>query len=957
MVLKTKLLFISVFLSLLVLSANGGPRWEALGKVYTPSIPGTEGLGGNPAALTDCKFHMVSASVTRYFIGLPSDAVYTSRIAYAHPTYKWGSFGLDVTQFAAGPHSSFGLGVGYAYPFRFGDGNTLSAGTYMRLIRNQYKLAENEPSSEDDNTTTSFGIDIGLLFKRGRFAAGLGGRNLVKPSLSLTGETGVGNGDPQEVALGFSYSVFDWFVPMVQGSWNELEDITASAGAEFLLFKGLLSLRVGYYEGNITTGFGIYGAKGFPVNFDYALRYPESSLGDAGEATHVVGVSANIAPVKKEIIPEDDVPKVDIALKRDPSMPALLFVGPDGKAELSAIVMNNGTEPSDSFTVTAFIVNSDTQKVGEPITVPFLLPGDKKKLSWMWTGDVAGDYDFIVSADDSGTLTPLLMGKIEELNEYNNRLLIPVTLTGDIVADIEVQHLLMELVDLTYIAEEEPRVPVIFFEEGSKEVSERFQPTLEILADRLKVNPSIVLGLRGYVDPESDPADWEKEELHIARAREVKNQLIKLGTPDTSIEIIEENYDPTLSRFGGRTASPYETEQDRLWFRQENRRVELNSSVKFYEGPIFTYEFPNAELTVPKSALDSLSMFACEASGILEENPEVSIILEGTASWSHSYCDLYNFLEGIRTQVLEGVSCPIDSARFPIVLAPEMADEASFQLKMLGEALIFRPREAALAAKDFTIPEDMKRNKITVEVKVGEANRYSILVVNSKGDIIKLLDEGPGLPEGKSVYYWDWRDKNGNLVDPRETYHVELIAEDLAGGTSRLSSKDMRIKIKGIEKRRESSIIVQFAFDDITATSRYLESRLEMLAGRIKSEAENPHTKSVAVKIFGHTDPIGTNRRNVVLSQERAAREETNIRRYLRCIVGATMDSELDRWLADHNVTLVAQGVAHTDPYEVERYRDGKFEKVLIGNNTFPEGRAVNRRVIIQMESIRQYEK
>ncbi len=947
-------IFTGLFLSAGLIA---GPRLDALGGIYSISPRAVEGPGGNPAIIAaGGNNHTISAQATRYWLGLPGDALYSSRIAWTTPHNKWGSLGLELRQFGLGIQSSFGVGAGYAYLHRINEISDVSGGLFGRWVRNQYNISEayrlvDDPLfNEYGDAVNGFGLDCGATYTYDRLSTGFVVRNIIKPGLSLEGGAGEGKSEPMEISLGLAYSPIEWLTPIIQGGWHESEGLLASVGAEVDLFDGLLGLRMGYREGNFTFGLGLNGSIALPFNFDYALCYPDGALSNVGVTTHSIGITAAIPRVEKVKKPPR-VRWIDIITRREPTEPETLMVNLDEESQFRAIITNAGTAAADSFYVVVSISTPEPRIIGEPVLIRNLEPGDEFPLEWTFTPIHSGVSGFIISADDDGKMFPDTSGLVGEINEINNRLDIPFYIAGEIIASVNVEYAQLELTELTYIAEEEPLVPLVFFEEGSSRVTDRFGSILRVLARRLDENRDVILELRGFADDESDPSNWKRAGLHLARAGEVKRKLVEFGAPEFSIEIIEDGYSPIESRAG--TETTYGTAQDRLWVQQENRRVEMMALVHDYEEPIISINFDNDRLEVPQSTLDSLSMFACEANIFLEENPEISLVLEGYTSDRHNSTEVFTLLDELRRYILEEITCPIDAARFPIIVGSEERDKTSVDLFVTGEAIIYRPREAALVAKDFEIPDEMDKNKVEISIESGWVSKYEIIVVDSDGITVNTLSKGDGVPP--ELLLWDWCDRNGNLVDPRKTYHIDLITTDIAKGISRFSSEEMDIVVTGVERRNESSIIVQFAFDEVTSTSKYLESRLESMARRVKNEADDPKN-SLTVKIIGHTDPIGSDRRNIILSQDRALKEECNIRRYLRYVAGVNTDAELDSWLAAHNATLVRQGLADSEPYEVERYRDGKFEKILLGNNAFPEGRAVNRRVIIQIEEIRSNE-
>ncbi|HDG68601.1 MAG TPA: OmpA family protein, partial [candidate division Zixibacteria bacterium] len=135
------------------------------------------------------------------------------------------------------------------------------------------------------------------------------------------------------------------------------------------------------------------------------------------------------------------------------------------------------------------------------------------------------------------------------------------------------------------------------------------------------------------------------------------------------------------------------------------------------------------------------------------------------------------------------------------------------------------------------------------------------------------------------------------------------------------------------------------------STSKYLESRLEEFAREIIDKTQIPDNV-VKVQLTGHTDIIGTQTYNLKLSQLRAEKELRYLRDLMKFLLNLDTDFELDQWMKENNLTLTAVGKGESEPYYIERYRNGKFEKVLVGDNSLPEGRSVNRRVVIDVSEM-----
>jgi len=73
----------------------------------------------------------------------------------------------------------------------------------------------------------------------------------------------------------------------------------------------------------------------------------------------------------------------------------------------------------------------------------------------------------------------------------------------------------------------------------------------------------------------------------------------------------------------------------------------------------------------------------------------------------------------------------------------------------------------------------------------------------------------------------------------------------------------------------------------------------------------------------------------------------------MKYLLNLKTDAELDKWLKDHQVELRAKGFGEREPYTIRRWnsKTKQAEIVTIGDNGYPEGRTVNRRVILEMKS------
>jgi len=956
--LLTILISVSLFANSAIVEASGG--------IYSISSHPNDGLNGNPALISFSDDHSISGQFTRYWWGLGNDAIFSSQINYCTPfNKKWGSSGIEIEYFSSGLNSRFSINLAYSYKFELAEQLGLSCGISGLWTRNQIDLSrtyrmETDPIFEEyGNHADGFGLNLGLDLSYKKWQFGFAGVNLIEPNIAISSNVDDGT-IPRKFAVGIGYEVFDWLITRTQGTIDELAGLQTQVSAEFKPFGDLLGIRIGYKENNYTFGLGFYGISSIPMGIDYAVNYPDNSLSKAGISTHTFGFNTYIPksvkkePEKPEIPQEPQMKGFDLKVEALSGAPDTLFSKVDSTHIIAARVINGCDFAVDSVYVSTIQISSDTIKaMNNPILIGHLDCCSDTILEWEWKALEIGEYVIVITADDNASNYPLASGKYNELDETNNRLKIPSRVSGNIVATIEVENHVLEIEELNYIAEEEPLVPIIFFDKGKTEISDRFLPTLKTLALRLNHNPDIKIRLRGFIDLTTDPENWEELEIPDYRSIAVKNKLIELGAPENSVIVIStDEYDPALQRIGEDRKATYESSKDKLWAEQENRRVEIEAWITGYSGPVVKQILSSQQMVIPPDIIDSLSMFACEANPLIRDNPEISLILEGYTDNEKKYNEMFELLNNLRTYILEEIECPINPDNFPLIVNPELKEDPEVELHISGEALIYNPRKSALAIRDYTIPPGESENKILVKIEEGDLRRHSLEIIDSRGYPVRTLSSGRGDPDSEII--WDWFDKNGNLIDPRETYRVKLTAEDITGDKAEFFSCEINLQVTSVEKRKEKSIIVQFAFDEIKSTSLFLESRLEQFADRIKTDAEDPNTELI-VKIIGHTDQIGSDRRNMVLSEHRALKEETNIRRYLGYLINTKSDSELDKWMKQNDVVIVREGLADREPYEIERYKNGKFEKTLIGNNIFPEGRAVNRRVIISIEEIREY--
>ncbi|HDG68511.1 MAG TPA: hypothetical protein ENG11_05135, partial [candidate division Zixibacteria bacterium] len=265
---------------------------------------------------------------------------------------------------------------------------------------------------------------------------------------------------------------------------------------------------------------------------------------------------------------------------------------------------------------------------------------------------------------------------------------------------------------------------------------------------------------------------------------------------------------------------------------------------------------------------------------------------------------------------------------------------------------VFRPRGTARASQGFQIAA-REKNKITLEDLVVEAgvDTYYLAIVDENMNEFRLLAAGHGTPPPEVP--WDWRGNDGEPPEPEKNYFAYLYLKDNVGQVLAVKSDPVKINVTRQEKRQEL-IIVNFTFGGTFPQSPYLEGRFERIASDFIEKAVQ-RKQIFKVVVGGHTDIIGSPAVNQRLSLERAKREERNLRQMLIALLKLKGNKELDMWLAEHNVSIEVKGYGSSRPYKVRIWDRGYFRDVLIGNNNYPEGRFVNRRVTLEYEIVRRH--
>ncbi len=470
--------------------------------------------------------------------------------------------------------------------------------------------------------------------------------------------------------------------------------------------------------------------------------------------------------------------------------------------------------------------------------------------------------------------------------------------------------------EITQVYEEEPLVPVVFFDAGSADVDKRFDPMIHVIGERIAKNPDVTLKLFGYYDPRSEDNEGF---LNIQRAENLRKRFIEL-VPDAAsgIEVVKTGFQPEAERAGLGREAPTERQQEMI--NQENRRVEFQLDIDSEKySPHFVRE-------------SDKKLIADSYIPILKDNPDIDLIIEGGGS-DDRFRKAFSFEDELFDIIPE-------EYRERIFVSLSKSGENRVRLNAQG--IIFRPRQVRSTVEHSDI-----KNPAKIEIEHNIAfSEHAIDIVTLEKEPVRRVASGKGLPPEK--LYWDWTDERGELVDIRQKYLSRLTGYDKSGRFFEVFSKDtLRIHITEKMRLKSRLLIVQFVYDRDQAQSIYLEDRLEYISRNL-IELIHSDKESLLVTIEGHTDTLGTTRRNEELSLERATEEYENIRQYLRQLLEIDSD-ELDRRLSENDSQVNYKGFGPHRPYSIS-YVDGeKIDVKLLGDNNLPEGRTINRRVVIEL--------
>ncbi|MCD6418915.1 conjugal transfer protein TraF [bacterium] len=965
-VILISLLSMVLFVWALNVEDEYGARALGMGRTFVAVADDGYSALWNPAGMDFFRERTLTAMFSRLYWGVDNDAIGQGFLSYIHHWDGIGSAGITVTQLFS--NIWWETRAVFSYGKRIG--GKFSVGMNMKLLRNEVVKSNitytEQPGDVEHGISNpaedpffaangwnkiGFTGDVGAMYKPNRkLTIGLMAANLTQPDMSFAG-IGAEGKEPLSIRVGASYWIKDNILPVfdiryLNDEVNGKNIIRPHIGVEYWFAGKNIAVRSGFNPEEYAFGFTYRSRKSLDLQVDYAFIYPLSDVRQTGATSHKLSATLRFLPPPK--------PLFDLALRTTnmSAYPQNAIIGEP--INIKAVVENLGERDVDEYKVSLYYEDPEQGWVlAAPVkTVKEKLePGAKKEIEWSWTAGQKGHYQFFAAVDDDGIAIPNLHGSISEIDEDNNKGFVEFTvfpLPEGTVSPVENS---LEISQVTLIREEEPIVPVIFFDPMEHRVDDRFQHMLSVISERLRKNPDIHINLYGYYNPESDGDIYEfGEKLALNRAKAVRSVLFH-SFPDIRDQIhivAPPAYDPAHYRSG---KSEDHLPEDRARAEAENRRVEMRTYVEGFQDwePTMFFNKNSAEIDV--NALQTLKSEAQRIRQVMERNPEVIFLIEGLVSADEknpvklAFDRAYNIKKALGDILGEDFVKQFSRRIFIRGNTNRYVDRGKARIGISGESLIFRPMEGKWAAKDFELQQDQTNFvKITSHVEAG-VDSYTVKIVDENGNTFRVLAQGSGnIPSGVP---WDWRDENGNLINPRDKYYVQMDIKDRLGQRFTTRSEPISVNVTKRQQEIETLIIVQFVFDEPTSESKFLESRVEYIARKFIEKALEPKKKLIA-EVGGHTDVIGMDFRNRELSISRAKKEYENLRQYLIYLLGLGSEAELDKWLTQHKTTLTYKGFADSKPYIITKWQEGELVRKKIGENTLPEGRTINRRVVIE---------
>ncbi|MCK5832217.1 OmpA family protein [bacterium] len=942
-------------------------RAAGIGGAYLAIGDDVNSVASNSAGLMRLNRTQLTGSYTRYFSGaniptLQEGSIYFSPFEWT----KW-FFAIGASYFN---HDIYNQQIGSLVIgrelFRKGSKFRLATAVNANLYRIDYNNLNFSPDFDPNDPVFSggydkmtYGADISLLAEIGPLSIGAKGYNLNEPEISL--RTGAEGGKLiRKVRGGLAYDILGIITPVVEvevpvSSTTSISDeMSFAVGAESWFVNKMLGARAGFNSqissdneiksSAISLGMSFRSRTDWDAGLDYAIQIPIDSPVEMGQ-THKVSVGIGMKRPERVI--------TDLAVVPNSVNAVPEHVIPGQSVQINAKIENLGDMDAQNFPMSLYYFVDGKPYIACKITIDELVSGDRKDVTLDFTPVKGGQYELFASVNDQGDKAPAVHNKVLEYDLENNTWQTSLACYGPPVFDgnISTSKDQLSLSTVSKVKEEAPMVPIVFFEKTSTVIKQsRFDTMLRTIAERLLKNPGATIELKGHYDAKKE-IDGGKE-LALSRARAVKKYFTDLGVSADKLIVVEDGYDMGAELVKNASA------EFRDEISEENRNVDI--SVRLDESE-YVCEYYYSEEQIEPSEIDYQGCVSTLETMVpfLEANPDVNVVFMGVAGCSESDCikEAYDRAIEFRKRAQKALPNWLEARLF--VLASDWVSQDEFakvELLLDGDAIIFRPRGSASGreALEFEDIEEMQISIDPIKSEVGIDSFAIFISEDNSEEPFAILKTGKG--ETPSTISWNWLGSFGQPPDPEKTYFAEIYAEDIYGQSVTGKSKPISVKVKEQEERREM-FIISFNFGKAEATSQYLEARVEALADRLIERAKFLGSNvRIKATVIGHTDIVGSPKANKELSLERAKKEYTRLQYGMMHILGMNSIDELDGWLKDHRVELGYEGRSFEEPMTIRYWEQGYWRSEQIGDNEVPEGRLVNRRVVLEVLTLSKQE-
>jgi len=765
-----------------------------------------------------------------------------------------------------------------------------------------------DPVFGDGNSNMDFTLDFGISWKPyEKFIFDLYTGNILDPDLSLSSSDNSNNG--REFGINVTYHLWKHLSLLAYSGYN-----TETPNDESFLYGfGLATNRI--HENLIVTG-GLsnnetaLGLKfklpiDLPLNFEYIFSYPINDLRRVASG-HKIAINGEFKPVIKFPDLEPEILSSRLIYGIDDTIQVSVGISSkkvDSKDVILSIDMGDNAELID---------NQNTIEIGD------IKGGQKVERVIKILPTSSGEIKLTIDVDPENT--------IEEFDEDNNSTETQFTVFDKPQISVELESRILQLQELRYTYQDESVVPLVFFDKNSDDVPDRFMTMLKLLSGRLADNPDMNFDIVGYIDTTSGETG---KQLALNRAENVMREMVKFN-PHIENQVGTYVSEPTKKRISKFS----EREEYQKYINEENRRVEI-----LVEKPDIFYPFDYSAMD--KSRLENTIE---EAIDYLEKNPMAVLVVRASEKETN-LDEALSRAYSLKQEIIR--SMPSELSDRVLASSTDEAPPNFMDVGVSGEGILYKPREihSALNFKPEEPEECLIKNKVDAPAGI---KRWEMYLQDEEGDRFWSIASGEGVISKEIL--WDWCGPQGGLVPFDEEYKVCLEVEDSLGQKSIGCSSDrIDAEIIELEERTDIMLLVQFSFDAPAAQSRYLQDRLEDVARKIIQSGMRENTALVA-ELQGHTDFIGGERRNLELSRERAETIYERLTAYMQVILNLQPRESLENWLEKNRVEISTQGFADKNPYNIEIWKQGELNNVVIGSNDTPEGRNINRRVIIYIK-------